>query len=89
MSYSQVHKVFPSGVAAQEGSIKEGDQILSINGTPLSDCVHWEVLRVLRRARIRNLGVLVLRRRETSSISMNGEETNNYGPKQTQSEETG
>ncbi|KAK5862283.1 hypothetical protein PBY51_017695 [Eleginops maclovinus] len=40
-----VHKVFHSGVAAQEGSIREGDQVLSINGTALSGYAHWEALR--------------------------------------------
>nr|XP_057939944.1 uncharacterized protein si:dkey-92i15.4 isoform X2 [Doryrhamphus excisus] len=64
-----VHKVFPSGVAAQEGSIKEGDQVLSINGTALERHTHWEALRVLRRAKTREMGVVVLRRGGVRSIS--------------------
>lgn len=88
MSSSQVHKVFHSGVAAQEGSIREGDQVLSINGTSLCDCVHWEALRILRRAKTRNMGVVVLRRGGISSAK-GREQRNNPGPTQTQFTETG
>lgn len=84
-----VHKVFPSGVAAQEGSIREGDQVLSINGTALSGYVHWEALRVLRRAKARELGVVVLRRGAIGNVAKGGERTKNPGPAQTQSTETG
>lgn len=86
---SQVHKVFPSGVAAQEGSIKEGDHVLSINGSSLCDCVHWEALRILRRARTRNLGVVVLRRGGHSSAYKGQAQTNNPGPTESQFTETG
>ncbi|XP_017280432.1 pro-interleukin-16 [Kryptolebias marmoratus] len=57
-----VHKVFSSGVAAQEGSIREGDQVLSINGTALSGNAHWEALRVLRRTKAKDMVVVVLRK---------------------------
>lgn len=81
--------MFATGVAAQEGSLQEGDTVLSINGTSLCGCAHWEALRVLRRARIRNLGVVVLRRGEASNASMIGGETSSDGPKHTQVTETG
>ncbi|XP_051261888.1 uncharacterized protein si:dkey-92i15.4 [Dicentrarchus labrax] len=84
-----VHKVFHSGVAAQEGSIREGDQVLSINGTALCDYAHWEALRVLRRAKTRDLGVVVLRRGGISGACKGGAQTNNSGPTQTQVTETG
>lgn len=89
MSSFQVHKVFHTGVAAQEGSIREGDQVLSINGTALSGYAHWEALRVLRRAKTREMGVVVLRRGEMSSVSKGGAQTKNQGPTQTQFTETG
>lgn len=89
MTYFQVHKVLSSGVAAQEGSIQEGDTVLSINGTSLCGCAHWEALRVLRRARIRNPGVVVLRRGEDTKVSKIGGETSSDGPMQTQVTETG
>ncbi|KAL7875141.1 hypothetical protein SRHO_G00061110 [Serrasalmus rhombeus] len=57
-----VHRVFPYGAAGQEGSIQEGDQVLSINGTALHNSAHWEVLRTLRKARGRGMAVVVLRR---------------------------
>lgn len=77
------------GVAAQEGSIREGDQVLSINGTSLCNCLHWEALRVLRRAKARNLGVVVLRRGKISSACKGGKELDNPGPTLTQFTETG
>lgn len=81
--------MFPTGVAGQEGSIKEGDHVLSINGSSLCDCLHWEALRVLRRAKTRNLGVVVLRRGGTSSPPKEGEWKTNPGPTQTQFSKTG
>lgn len=86
---SQVHKVFPSGVAAQEGSIKEGQQVLSINGSSLSDNLHWEALRVLRRAKTRNMGVVVLRRGGTFSTPKDREQKRSVGTTPAQSGETG
>ena len=86
---SQVHKVFHSGVSAQEGSIREGDHVLSINGTALSGNAHWEALRVLRRAKAREMGVVVLRRGEVSSVQKKGRPTKNQGPTQTPSTDTG
>ncbi|XP_037639985.1 uncharacterized protein si:dkey-92i15.4 [Sebastes umbrosus] len=89
-----VHKVFHTGVASQEGSIREGDQVLSINGTALCGYAHWEALRVLRRAKAREMGVVVLRRGEISSVckggqSVRGAQTNTQGPTQTPYTETG
>lgn len=81
-----VHKVFHSGVAAKEGSIREGDIVLSINGTALSGCAHWEALRVLKRAKSREMGVVVLKKPDVSKL-MNGNA--NRGPVSTQVTETG
>ncbi|XP_016376091.1 uncharacterized protein LOC107714676 isoform X1 [Sinocyclocheilus rhinocerous] len=55
-----VHRVIPGGVAAQEGSIYEGAQVLSINGTALQNSAHWEALRTLRKARVQGMAVVVL-----------------------------
>ncbi|KAL1259389.1 hypothetical protein QQF64_009966 [Cirrhinus molitorella] len=55
-----VHRVIPGGVAAQEGSIFEGAQVLSINGTALQNSAHWEALRILRKARGQGMAVVVL-----------------------------
>ncbi|KAM8826938.1 uncharacterized protein ACB058_020055 isoform 1-T2 [Synchiropus picturatus] len=76
-----VHRVFHTGVAAQEGSVQEGDQVLSINGTALSGCAHWEALRVLRRAKAREMGVVVLRK--GGSVSKKGIQAKPQGPAET------
>ncbi|XP_036393797.1 uncharacterized protein si:dkey-92i15.4 isoform X2 [Megalops cyprinoides] len=67
-----VHKVFPCGLAAHEGSIREGDQVLSINGTALKNSAHWEALRTLRRARTRNMAVVVLQKGGTAKTLKGG-----------------
>lgn len=87
--FTQVHKVFHTGVAAQEGSIQEGDQVLSINGTALCAHSHWEALRVLRRAKTREMGVVVLRRGSVISMSKDGVQTNVQEPARTRTTETG
>ncbi|KAM8870396.1 aquaporin-10a isoform 1-T5 [Spinachia spinachia] len=84
-----IHKVFPSGVAAQEGSVREGDQVLSINGSALCGCTHWEALRVLRRAKAREMGVVVFRRGGTSGVCRRRAERNNPQQTQTLFNETG
>ncbi|XP_030013387.1 uncharacterized protein LOC115435247 isoform X2 [Sphaeramia orbicularis] len=84
-----VHKVFHSGVAAQEGSIREGDQVLSINGTALGGYAHWEALRVLRRAKSREMGVVVLKRGGITTVSKGSVLTNNQEPTPTEDTETG
>ncbi|KAF7669745.1 hypothetical protein LDENG_00146850 [Lucifuga dentata] len=84
-----IHRVFHSGVAAQQGSIREGDQVLSINGTALAGYAHWEVLRILRRAKTREMGVVVLRRAGVSSVSKWGPEADARGQTQTQLPEAG
>ncbi|XP_024123960.1 uncharacterized protein si:dkey-92i15.4 [Oryzias melastigma] len=61
-----VHKVFPSGVAAQQGSITEGDMVLSINGSSFRQSTHREALDVLKKAKSRSMGVVVLRRDDVS-----------------------
>ncbi|KAK3571815.1 hypothetical protein QTP86_020583, partial [Hemibagrus guttatus] len=57
-----VHKVLPNGFAAQEGSIHEGDQVLSINGTALHNSTHKEALQTMRKAKGRGMAVVVIRR---------------------------
>ncbi|XP_037532583.1 uncharacterized protein LOC119409756 [Nematolebias whitei] len=81
-----VHKVFPSGVAAQEGSIMEGDQVLSINGNALCGNAHWEALRSLRRAKAREMVVVVLRKSDVSGAPQKIGQKNNERVAQTQLE---
>ncbi|XP_058011827.1 pro-interleukin-16 isoform X2 [Ahaetulla prasina] len=57
-----VHKVFPSGLASQEGTIQKGDEVLSINGKSLKGATHSEALEILRKARHLRLAVIVTRK---------------------------
>ncbi|KAJ9597858.1 hypothetical protein L9F63_011281, partial [Diploptera punctata] len=43
-----VKTVFQSGQAAEEGSLKEGDEILAVNGTPLQGMTHSEAITVFK-----------------------------------------
>ncbi|XP_060708873.1 pro-interleukin-16 [Hemiscyllium ocellatum] len=55
-----VHRVFPNGLAAQEGTIQKGDEILSINGQSLKGVTHTEALGILRQARLPRQAVIVI-----------------------------
>lgn len=59
----QVHKVFPSGLAAQEGTIQKGDEVLSINGQTLRGVTHAEATASLRQTRGLKLAVVVINKR--------------------------
>ncbi|XP_069767064.1 pro-interleukin-16 isoform X2 [Narcine bancroftii] len=56
----KVHRVFPNGLAIQEGTIQKGDEILSINGQSLKGATHSEALAILRQARLPKQAVVVI-----------------------------
>ncbi|KAK2853372.1 hypothetical protein Q5P01_006033 [Channa striata] len=58
-----VHKVFPSGLAAQEGTIQKGDEVLSINGQTLRGVTHADATAALRQSRGLKLAVVVVCKR--------------------------
>ncbi|KAK2919601.1 hypothetical protein Q8A73_001805 [Channa argus] len=58
-----VHRVFPSGLAAQEGTIHKGDEVLSINGQTLRGVTHGDATAALRQARSLKLAVVVICKR--------------------------
>lgn len=58
--YLQVHRVFPSGLAAQEGTIERGDEVLSINGQTLKNVTHSDATAILRQARNMKQAVVVV-----------------------------
>uniref|UniRef100_A0A8C9ZZE5 Pro-interleukin-16 n=1 Tax=Sander lucioperca TaxID=283035 RepID=A0A8C9ZZE5_SANLU len=58
-----VHRVFPSGLAAQEGTIQKGDEVLSINGQTLRGVTHADATAALRQARSLKLAVVVVCKR--------------------------
>ncbi|XP_067257184.1 pro-interleukin-16 isoform X1 [Chanodichthys erythropterus] len=55
-----VHRVFPSGLAAQEGTIERGDEVLSINGQTLKNVTHSDATAILRQARNMKQAVVVV-----------------------------
>ncbi|XP_019368382.1 PREDICTED: pro-interleukin-16-like [Gavialis gangeticus] len=66
-----IHRVFTGGLAARDGSLQPGDEVLSINGHPLGDCSHAQALWVLHRARAARQAVVVLRR-GSKDVAPNG-----------------
>ncbi|XP_019729600.1 pro-interleukin-16 isoform X2 [Hippocampus comes] len=58
-----VHKVFPNGLATQEGTIQKGDEVLSINGQTLRGVTHADATAALRQARTPQLAVVVVCKR--------------------------
>lgn len=52
--------MFSSGLAAQEGTIQKGDEVLSINGQTLRGLRHAEATAALRQTRNLMLAVLVV-----------------------------
>ncbi|KAM7048644.1 pro-interleukin-16 isoform 3-T3 [Molossus nigricans] len=57
-----VHRVFPNGLASQEGTIQKGNEVLSINGKSLKGATHSDALAILRQARDPRQAVVVSRR---------------------------
>ncbi|XP_008403296.1 pro-interleukin-16 isoform X2 [Poecilia reticulata] len=58
-----VHKVFPCGLAAQEGTIQKGDVVLSVNGVTLCGVKHMDATAILRQVRNQTLAVVVICKR--------------------------
>ncbi|OCT86884.1 hypothetical protein XELAEV_18020573mg [Xenopus laevis] len=57
-----VHRVFPTGLTAQEGTIQKGDKVLSINGKSLKEVTHNDALAILRQARDNRQAVIVIKK---------------------------
>ncbi|XP_066094450.1 pro-interleukin-16 [Saccopteryx bilineata] len=57
-----VHRVFPNGLASQEGTIQKGNEVLSINGKSLKGVTHSDALAILRQARDPRQAVIVTRK---------------------------
>ncbi|XP_062468851.1 PDZ domain-containing protein 2 isoform X1 [Pezoporus occidentalis] len=57
-----VHRVFSKGVASQEGTIRRGDLVVSINGKSLENSVHGDVLTTLHQARLYRYAVIVIQK---------------------------
>ncbi|XP_059362326.1 pro-interleukin-16-like isoform X2 [Carassius carassius] len=71
-----VHRVFPSGLAAQEGTIEKGDEVLSINGQTLKNITHNDATAILRQARTMKQAVIVVSKNKDAE----GKEGTNIEP---------
>uniref|UniRef100_A0A1B6G3M2 PDZ domain-containing protein n=1 Tax=Cuerna arida TaxID=1464854 RepID=A0A1B6G3M2_9HEMI len=61
-----VKTIFASGQAAEEGSLFEGDEIVSVNSQPLEGMSHAEAITVFKKIRSGEVNLEVLRRRITT-----------------------
>lgn len=83
--FHQVHKVFASGLAAEEGTIQKGDKIVSINGQMLQDVKHADATAAVRQARTSTVAVVVIDKssagKEAESVECRSEEPSAEGSK--------
>lgn len=64
--------MFPSGLAAQEGTIEKGDEVLSINGQTLKNVTHSDATATLRQARTLRQAVVVVCKSRDSDGTVTG-----------------
>uniref|UniRef100_A0A8K9XPV0 PDZ domain containing 2 n=1 Tax=Oncorhynchus mykiss TaxID=8022 RepID=A0A8K9XPV0_ONCMY len=73
-----VHRVFSKGLAGLEGTIQQGDSVLSINGSSLEGTSHGEALSCLHQARLSSQALVVLRRGKDSEGHMSPRHSDLY-----------
>ncbi|XP_040270010.1 pro-interleukin-16 [Bufo bufo] len=69
-----VHRVFPDGLTAQEGTIQKGDKVLSINGKSLKGVSHNDATGILRQARHPRQTVIVIKKDKDGEQAMDSTE---------------
>ncbi|XP_046713359.1 pro-interleukin-16 isoform X2 [Silurus meridionalis] len=87
-----VHKIFPNGLAALEGTIEKGDEVLSINGQTLKNVDHSDATAVLRQARELKQAVVVVCKNkdaESSTDASTTEASCSTGTEQSLTDESG
>ncbi|XP_029325275.1 PDZ domain-containing protein 2 isoform X3 [Mus caroli] len=57
-----VHRVFSQGVASQEGTVSQGDFLLSVNGTSLAGLAHSEVTKVLHQVELHKHALMIIKK---------------------------
>lgn len=62
-----VKTIYPNGQAAEEGKLKEGDEILSVNGSNLNGLSHAEAITVFKSIRAGKVIMQISRRAQPSS----------------------
>lgn len=71
--------MFSSGLAAQEGTIQKGDEVLSLNGQRLRGVTHAEATAALRQSRGLKLAVVVVGKRAEPEGATEGSRTEEPG----------
>lgn len=71
--------MFSSGLAAQEGTIQKGDEVLSINGQRLRGVTHAEATAALRQTRGLLLAVVVVGKKDEAEGAKEGSRTEESG----------
>ncbi|XP_058256760.1 pro-interleukin-16 isoform X2 [Hemibagrus wyckioides] len=70
-----VHRIFPEGLAASEGTIEKGDEVLSINGQTLKNVKHSDATAALRQAREMKQAVVVVCKNKNAESSTDASTT--------------
>ncbi|KAM9461157.1 pro-interleukin-16 isoform 2-T2 [Clarias gariepinus] len=84
-----VHKIFPQGLAALEGTIEKGDEVLSINGQTLKNVKHSDATAALRQARELKQAVVVVCKNKDAESSITAEASCSTGTEQSITDESG
>ncbi|KAF5906187.1 pro-interleukin-16 isoform X2, partial [Clarias magur] len=84
-----VHKIFPQGLAALEGTIEKGDEVLSINGQTLKNVKHSDATAALRQARELKQAVVVVCKNKDAESSITTEASCSTGTEQSVTDESG
>lgn len=71
--------MFSSGLAAQEGTIQKGNEVLSINGQSLRGLTHTEATAALRQTRNLMLAVVVVGKQAEADGAKEGSRTDESG----------
>lgn len=71
--------MFSSGLAAQEGTIQKGDEVLSINGQSLRGLTHADATAALRQTRHLMLAVVVVGKQAEAEGAKDGSRMDESG----------
>ncbi|XP_073933765.1 PDZ domain-containing protein 2 isoform X4 [Castor canadensis] len=57
-----VHRVFSQGAASQEGTVSQGDFLVSVNGASLAGLAHGDVMKVLHQAQLHKCALVIIKK---------------------------
>ncbi|XP_013370426.1 PREDICTED: PDZ domain-containing protein 2 isoform X2 [Chinchilla lanigera] len=57
-----IHRLFSQGMASQEGTVSQGDFLLSVNGASLASLAQGDVLKALHQAQLHKQVLLVIKK---------------------------